>query len=73
MKPVKIGQQQKHKFNTIQPSQEKLEGSSDSIDLEQEVKWQEENGDTDEGEEYTAEMDSLDSKNNYGAEEDSQI
>ena len=70
MKPVKTGRQSKHKINTIQPSQENLEGSSASIDLEQEVKWQDENGDTDEGEEYAGEMDSFDSKNNYGPEAD---
>ena len=47
-----------------------MEASDGSIDLEQEVKWQEENAEIDTGEEYTGEMDSFESKNNYGLEAD---
>ena len=54
----------------MQPSQENLDVSSASIDLEQEVKWQEENADLDTGEEYAGEMDSFESKNAYGLEAD---
>ena len=45
-----------------------MDVSSASIDLEQEVKWQDENADLEEGGEYMGEMDSFESKNNYGQE-----
>ena len=46
-----------------------MDVSSASIDLEQEVKWQDENAELEEGE-YTGEMESFESKNNYGPETD---
>ena len=50
-----------------------MDVSSASIDLEQEVKWQDENADLEEGGEYMGEMDSFESKNNYGQETEEQI